>query len=199
MFCPRCGLQTTDDLKYCRQCGANLRGVREAMMSRSPEEKFNWNKTWVSEMFLSQEEHERRRGITPEVKRLNEIKGGVITSLVGIGLIIFLRIFLGIVAQGESGNDAEIIRNVWLVGIIPFLIGVGLLINGFFISRRIVKLKEQQMQSAMPAVTMPTPLPAKTTDQLINDAATPAGYGVTENTTAHLPESVAAPPRRELS
>ena len=157
MFCPGCGLQATDDLKYCRHCGANLRGVREAMVSRSTNEKFDWSKTWVSEMLMSQEEHERRHGITPEmkpeVKRLNEIRGGVITSLVGLGTMIFLRFFLGIVAQRESGNDADIIRNVWLVGIIPFLVGVGLLINGIFISRLIVKLKEQQMKNAMPVST----------------------------------------------
>ena len=128
MFCPGCGLQANDDLKFCRQCGANLRGVRDAMTSRSADEKFDWSKTWVADMFLNEEERERRRGLTAEEKRLNEIKtaeekrlneirGGVITSLVGVGVMIFLRYFLEIVARGESGNEAEIIRNVWLAGI----------------------------------------------------------------------------------
>jgi uncharacterized membrane protein YvbJ len=60
MFCPGCGLQTNDDFKFCRQCGANLRGVREAMFSRSAGEKFDWSKTWVAEMFLNEEEQEQR-------------------------------------------------------------------------------------------------------------------------------------------
>ncbi len=29
MFSPGCGFQASDDLKYCRKCGANLGGVRE--------------------------------------------------------------------------------------------------------------------------------------------------------------------------
>jgi len=213
MFCPGCGLQATDDLKFCRQCGANLRGVREAMTSRSTDEKFDWSKTWVADIFLPEEERDRRRGVTAEEKRLNEIrkaeerrlneiKGGVITSLVGVGTMIFLRYFLEIVARGEPGNDAEIIRNVWLVGIVPILVGVGLLINGLFVSRRMVLLKGQPAQPAMPATPEPTAYPtaltAKTTDQLATDATTSGGYSVTENTTAHLPDPAAAPPRREI-
>jgi uncharacterized membrane protein YvbJ len=46
MFCPRCGFQVSDDLKFCKQCGANLRGAREAMTSSSTEGKLEWNKTY---------------------------------------------------------------------------------------------------------------------------------------------------------
>jgi len=183
MFCPGCGIQDSDDLKFCKQCGANLRGVRDAMTPRSTDEKFDWSKTWVADMFLTEEERERRRGVTAEErrlneikraeeKRLNEIKGGVITTLAGLGAIIFLRFFLEIVARGESGNDAEIIRNVWLVGVVPCLVGVGLLINGLFVSRRMGTLSA--------------------------GAAPSGGYSVTENTTAHLPEPAAPPPRSEI-
>jgi hypothetical protein len=208
MFCPGCSLQVNDDLKFCRSCGANLRGVREAMTSRSTGEKFDWSKTWWAEMIYSPEELERRRGITPEEKRLNEekkrldeIKGGVITTLVGLGMMISFYFFFGAVAKNIPPHDAEIVRNLWLLGIIPTLIGAGLLINGFFISRRLVKLKEELTRAAMsatqPPIAHPTANPnalgAKTTDQLIVDAAQPAGYSVTEDPTAHLPEPVAAP------
>jgi hypothetical protein len=80
-----------------------------------------------------------------------------------------------------------------MAGIIPFMVGVGIIFNGVFISRRIVKLKEQQARLTIPASPSPTALPAKTTDQLVANAAQPAGASVIEDTTAHLPEPVAAP------
>lgn len=213
MFCPRCGLQASDDLKFCRQCGANLRSVRDAMTSRRTGEKFDWSSTWWAELVYSPEELERRRGITPEEKRLkeekkrlNEIKGGVITSLVGVGVMISFYFFFGAVAR-KNPADAEIVRNLWLLGIIPFLVGAGLFINGFFISRRLVKIEEQltRAATATPPATIehstapPFALPAKTTDQLVAEAAPAAGYSVIEDTTAHLPEPVVAPPGRKTS
>jgi hypothetical protein len=197
MFCPGCGVQVSDDLKFCKQCGANLRGAREGMMSRSTGEKFDWSKTWVAEMFLTEEERERRRGVTAEEKRLNEIKGGVITSFVGVGVMIFLRLFLEVIARQKSPSEAEILRSVWMAGIIPFMVGVGIIFNGLFISRLIMKLKGSQGPPAMSASQAPAALPAKTTDQLVASAAQLASASVTEDTTAHLPEPVATPLRRE--
>jgi hypothetical protein len=191
MFCPGCGIQVSEDLKFCKQCGANLHGAREGMMSRSTGEKFDWSKTWVADMFLTEEERERRRGVTAEEKRFNEIKAGVVLSFVGVGVMIFLRLFLEIVAQQKSPGDAAILRGVWLAGIIPLLIGLGIIFNGIFITRLIVKLKGEQGRPA-PSSQPPAALPAKTTNHLVVD-----GANVSEDTTAHLPEPVAAPRRRE--
>ncbi|HEU0173155.1 MAG TPA: hypothetical protein VFV58_02740 [Blastocatellia bacterium] len=208
MFCPGCSLHVNDDLKFCRQCGANLHSVREAMTSQSTGEKFDWSKTWWAEMIYSPGELERRRGITPEEKRLNEekkrlneVKGGVITSLVGVSVMISFYFFFAAVAK-QAGDGAEIVRNLWLLGIIPTLIGAGLLINGFFISRRLVNLNEQLARTARAAAPAPPTaqagaLVAKTTDQLIVDATPAAGHSVTEDSTAHLLEPVHAPLRRE--
>jgi hypothetical protein len=178
------------------------------MTSRTSGEKFDWSKTWWAEMIYSPEELEKRRGITPEEKRLNEekkrlneIKGGVITTLAGFGVMLSFFFFFGAVAKNIPPKDAEIVRNLWLLGIIPTLIGAGLLINGFFISRRLVKIKEElalavRFGSQAPIgqpLALPDALEGKTTDHLIIDAAPPAGHSVTEDPTAHLPEPVAAP------
>ncbi|MFN7949474.1 MAG: hypothetical protein U0Z53_29225 [Blastocatellia bacterium] len=196
MFCPGCGIQTSEETKYCKRCGANLRGVQEVMLARG--EKFDWSKTWVAEMFMNEEERDRQRGITPEIKRLNEIKGGIITTLVGIGAMIFLYFLLGAVASQEQGPDKEIISRVWLAGLIPFLVGIGLLINGMFVSKRIVKLKQQQSQPVLHSAPVAAPTGARTTDQLAAQSATPLpDFSVTENTTATLPERVLVPPHHE--
>jgi hypothetical protein len=190
MFCPGCGYQTSDDLKYCRQCGANLRGVREAMISPPTEEKSDWN--WATHLKLAHEIQEKMRG-TPEERRLNEIKGGVITSFVGIGLTIFLYFFLDVVAKHKSPGDAEILRSIWMVGIIPLLIGMGIIFNGLFVSRRLLKLKEQQAETAKSASLIisahPVASPAKTTDQL-SAVSSPDTYSVTEEPTEQFPEPV---------
>ncbi len=180
MFCPGCAIQITDDIKFCKNCGANLRGVREAMTARSQE--FDWSKTWVAEAFLSQEEKDRRRGITPEHKRNNEIKAGVITTLAGLGAMIFLYYLLGAVANNEPNGDAEIVRRVWLAGLVPFLVGIGLLFNGIFLSKP--RLQSQPYPLPQPPTT--DQYPAKTTNQLLESAGT--NSSVIEHTTAHLPE-----------
>ncbi len=197
MFCPGCGLQVSDDLKFCRQCGANLHGAREGMMARSADEKLDWSKSWMESL---PEEARKRLAPTPEEKRVSEIKDGVLTIFTGIGAMIFLYFFFNAVAN-KTGDGADIIRSLYWLGIVLVLIGAGMIFNGLFITKRLVKPKEQQTQSSMSESSAPTAypiaLPAKTTDQLVVDAAQPAGSSVTEDTTAHLPELVAAPPRRE--
>jgi hypothetical protein len=195
MFCPGCGLQVSDDLKFCRKCGANLHGAREGMMSRPVEEKPDWGQSWAANIILAKELEERMRG-TPEERRLNEIKGGVITSLTGVGLMIFLYFFLNIVAE-KAGDAAEIVRGLWMVGIIPILVGIGLIINGVFVSRRLSSLKEEQAQTKVSASPAPPAFPAKTTNHLAVDITPSNGASVTEDSTLHLTEPVAAPERRE--
>ena len=189
MFCPGCAVPVNDNTKFCKSCGANLRGVREALTARG--EPFDWSKTWVAELFLTEEEYDRRRGVTPEQKRLSEIRAGVITTLAGVGGMIFLYFFLGAVADNATGQGAEIIRRVWLAGIVPFLVGLGLLINGIFLSKHQLskhRLSETQANPALP--TSPASAPGHTTNQLGEAPLTPAS--ITEQTTAHLTHQPAA-------
>ena len=199
MFCPACGLQVNDDLKFCKQCGANLRGVRDAMTSNSTEGKSDWNKTWWEDMAHAHAMRELGIGVSPEEKRIREIKGGVITSAVGLGVTIFLSSFFKVVTKGKYDDISEMLRSLWMIGIFPILIGISIIFNGLFVSRRLVKLKEQQSQPAMPASQAPAALPAKTTDQLVANAAQPAVHSVTEDPTLHLTERIVAPTRRENS
>ena len=97
---------------------------------------------------LRKREIERQLGITPEVKRYNEIKAGVIVSCVGIGVSIFLFVLMNAIAANEP-RDAEILKSVWLAGVIPFMVGLALIINGVVVSKKMVEVieREQNKQS----------------------------------------------------
>src|ERR1043165_6905685 len=141
MLCPRCSSNQSDEIKFCTFCGANLQAVREAM--DAPEgKKFDWSNTWVAEMFMSgqanelrKREMERRLGITPEVKRYNEIKAGVIVSCVGVAVSVFLFFIMNAIAY-KNPENGELLRSIWLAGLIPFMVGIGLFINGVVVRRQ---------------------------------------------------------------
>jgi hypothetical protein len=202
MFCPQCGANQSEELKFCKVCGANLHAVRQAVATRETDEKFDWSKTWVTEMFLSEGERKRRtqelelkQGITPEVKRYNEIKAGVITSCVGLGVMIFLFFLMqGIILSGQnSPGDNEILSRVWIVGVIPFLIGLGLIINGVFVSKKLVEAVRNEM-SGQPQSTTALGEHRKKDEHLFLNAANTKefispNFSVTEDPTKHLPNS----------
>jgi hypothetical protein len=200
MFCPQCGTSQSDELKFCKTCGANLQAVRQAAAVREPGgEGFDWSKTWVADMFRSEgerkrraEELERLRGLTPEVKRYNEIKGGVITASIGLGVMLFLYFFMqAVILGGKVPYDTSLILSrVWLAGIIPLFVGLGLIVNGAFVSKRQVAAmrREEAQPATLPAAPQTHALPAADTSEFV-----PAGFSVTEGTTRHLSNAGAAP------
>ena len=205
MFCPQCGTNQSDDLRFCNRCGVNLYSVRQAATSRETDEKFDWSKTWVAEMFLSEGERakraaalDRQSGVLPEKKtygeteaqRYKEIKDGVVTTCAGAGVMIFLYVFMhGIVAAGIPNEAAQIVGRVWIAGVIPFLVGLGLIFNGLIVSKKMVEVAKRELQ-------------AKETPKALQsfngeDSSLPARWpepaspqlGVTENTTRQLGDS----------
>ena len=193
MFCPQCGTAQNDDLHFCKSCGVNLDAVRQSVAPRSPDDRFDWNRTWVGEMFMSHgerrrlhEQIERERGITPEMKRYTEIKAGVITSSVGVGVMIFLNALMqGIIASGHNApGDGAILSRIWLAGVIPFLVGLALIVNGWFVSKKQVELARRG-PGAGENVRKPDEEAPALTPPDTNEFITPR-FGVTEGTTKHL-------------
>jgi hypothetical protein len=190
MFCPQCGSTQPDELRFCKNCGANLAAVRTAVANPESTEEFDISKTWVAQMFMTQNEKDRIKGITPEMKRLREVKAGVITASAGVAVTIFLFVLMGgIIASGRASDAAaEILSRIWVAGLIPIFVGAALIFNGIYISRRSEE-KELPAPSGMSddettqLSSQGTPgfLPPADTNELI-----PAGFSVTDETTRHL-------------
>ena len=174
-----------------------MQAVRDVLAGKEPE-NFNWNDTWLASMFRSGEiaeqrklEMERRLGITPEVKRYNEIKAGVITSSVGFALAVFLHIFRQGIATKVPPDTAEVITRIWVAGLIPFMVGVALIINGLVVSKKQAEIMERELNrrenleghtnDANPA---PRTLRPADTNEFI-----PTHFSVTDSTTRHLVNS----------
>lgn len=193
MFCPQCGSTQSEELTFCKACGANLRAVRQAVAARGAGEKIDWNKTWVAEMFMSSEEAVRRQaelerlqGLTPEMKRYKEIKAGVITSCVGLGLAFFIFVLMeGIVSGGNvPPHTGEILRHLWVAGMLPVFVGIALIINGLFVSKKMVEAARREAQA------WPRTLDGGAEHNALRSADTtefiPSGFSVTEETTVNL-------------
>ena len=198
MLCPRCNSNQSDEVKFCKSCGANLQAVRDVLAGRDPGNKFEWGDTWVAEMFRSGQanelrklELERRLGITPEVKRYNEIKAGVITSSVGVGVSVFLFVFMQGLVNVVGVEAQQILPYLWVAGVIPFVIGLALIINGLVVSKKMVEVQERELRrtGALDGETATQrALRAGETNEFI-----PTGFSVTEQTTRHLAGSEPGP------
>ena len=188
MFCPRCGANQIEDLKFCKTCGVNLHAVRQIVETKEGGKKFDWSETWVAEMFLSADaqkrrkiELERARGLTPEVKRYNEIKAGVITGSIGMALMLVLFVLMdALISAGKFPDDtAEFMSRLWIAGVIPLFVGVALIINGVFVSKKIVEAANRE---ALPGKDLnPNLLNPQSAEEFV-----PRNLSVTEETTRHL-------------
>jgi hypothetical protein len=108
----------------------------------------------------------------------------VITASTGIGLTIVLAIIMtGIIASGAVSPAAiAILSRVWIVGLIPIFVGLALIVNGVFVSKKGV----ENSYSVSPTVQPDNTLQPATTNEL--GPAVP--FSVTDDTTRHLDEPI---------
>ncbi len=195
MYCPRCGSNQNEEVKFCTVCGANLSAVRQAVETRETSGKIDPNKAWFAEMALSdaeskrrKEESDHRRGVTAEVRRHNEIKAGVIVGSLGLAVTIFLFVFMqGIILGGVSREAGEILSRLWVAGLLPLFLGIALIVNGVFVSKRLAEITRLAAQTG-------SNLPDKDTNPLALKSGEATefiapGFSVTEGTTKHLTTS----------
>ncbi len=194
MFCPSCGSEQHG--QYCRSCGTDLSRVRIALekpdaitasaisardeIGHAVAEKIREMKSVKD---LSKVVEEVLPGIaefleTPEEKRLRRIRAGMITAAIGLGAALAFAT-LGVV------NKEDGLLFVACLGLTTFLIGLGILLNGWHFT---IPQKRNKDQVSEPFVHTAT-------DTLLNLAPKPAAQEalfpstVTEHTTHQLPDS----------
>ena len=200
IYCPECATPATDDVKYCTKCGASLRGGVEAVQSRESDDRFDWSRTWVADMLRTDDERARRRAeielsgrpedlLAAELKQAadlqKEIKNGIITAFSGVGITIFLLIFMGAIAAMQNDpRTATMLGSLWAAGLIPLFVGVGMLVNALVVRRYFIPHRQNILRSVFASSE-----PARTTGELpALDAPPSAVSSVTEHTTRQLPE-----------
>jgi hypothetical protein len=205
MYCPICGSEERQPSQYCRACGTDLRLVRrglerpdtitasavsareqisQAMAEKIREMESAHDLKRVAEDVLPQIEKFLE---SPEEKRLRRVRAGVITASIGLGatLLIFLM----------SLEAHDLIPFISL-GLITFLIGLGLVINGLVFTIPGKKIDDRSdeaqsqkeleagMQNASP-VDQLSPFAQSTTD-LPDSNRIISQPSVTEHTTHQL-------------
>ena len=104
----------------------------------------------------------------------------MITSSVGIGLMIFLHVFMKGVGWNVTPEAAQILSRLWIAGIIPVFVGLGIILSGVVVGKKLVAETERG-QSLAEGEAGPPALKAADTNEFIS---TP--FSVTEQTTKHL-------------
>jgi len=198
MYCPSCGTEASDQTKYCTKCGVNLRRVKGVLGKggASIRDGGDFERATPEDLRAARRAQKKK---TPEEKRLEEIKAGVITSSVGFGLMIFLSFLFDAIASTVDGPAANILHALWAIGLLPFLIGMGIIFNGLFVSKRIVELKGQQERKdqLLPLFSAPNTSPVA---RLVEPSQSPiSDFSITETTTTKLREPVSAPSPRDTN
>jgi len=186
MYCPSCGIEASDQTKYCTKCGVNLRRVKGVLGKGGAgvRKGDDWEPILLEERRARNEAKKKK---TPEEKRLEEIKSGVITSSVGFGLMVFLNFLFDAIASTVNGPEANILRSLWAVGVLPFMIGMGIIFNGLFVSKRIVELRRQQEREDQQAPLFSAP-DTSPVARLVESQSAISDFSITETTTTKLRE-----------
>ena len=181
MYCPRCGIENpTEDVKFCRGCGEDLRLASQALQGRIGWSSFITNK--LDGVLSSRYGHSAYDG--------------------GINIFIALVCVMLAVYYMLTGQGALIF---WVVVSLGALLGMGVGVYDVYIYRRSVKgfprdvdrvpgdLSIYKSEADAPARALS---PAAQTGELRTRAASALTPSVTEGTTRHL-EPRHAPPREK--
>ena len=203
MYCPQCGNEAPADQRFCRSCGANLKIIARAAalgeaVGRSDRGPLPKIKALMTELKGQHAPEEVSRAVEPtkeeiagrleqeqekleeklELRRENHIAKGLASIGAGIGIMVFLYYYAGvIVGLIPPETLAKIpfplepaLRAAWIVGLIPTFAGTGRFIGGLMTRparvRRLKAAKQKREEKAKEVTASPEPerLPPSVTE-----------------------------------
>jgi hypothetical protein len=208
MYCPSCGSEERQATQYCRACGVDLRAVRVSLerpdsitesavsardeIGRAVGDRIRSVKDAaelkiVADSVLPQVEKFLE---SPEEKRLRRIRAGIVVATAGLGAGI-LGLIWSSVAQAGDVEGAVAVAGIGIVG---FVVGLGLVLNGLLFTKLRGNVadhsSDEQRQNLLDSVYTPPPARSGETPMLRSPTTsnlTPAkGASVTEDTTLNL-------------
>ena len=189
MFCPGCGLNEERAVQFCRACGTDLRAVRaslaepDAVTASAVVAREEIGRA-IADRIREMDRVKDLEDVLPEIekflespqeRRLRRIREGVITSAIGLGATLFFFL-ISLTDRHASFLPA--------LGVIVFLIGLGLVINGLLLTAPKQQPPEYLSEGKRPETLDGSSVGAQ--------QALPAGQSsipppsVTERTTHHL-------------
>ncbi len=138
MFCPNCGSEDHQSRQYCRACGIDLRSVRhglekpESVMASALSAREEIGHAIAARIREVRDAGDLKvmEDVLPEVekffespeeRRLRRIRAGVVIAMIGLGATLFFFLL------SLKEEDATFLP---ALGVIAFLIGLGIVING---------------------------------------------------------------------
>jgi hypothetical protein len=136
---------------------------------------------------------------SPEEKRLRRLRSGVITAAIGLGASILAVLIFFAIVDTKDQDAISIAAGLCGMGVITFLIGLSLVLNGMLFTKPGKALKDAtadaQAQGRLDAAGGPPQLrPATEVPELFRSPTTSelaaaelrSGGSITEHTTHHL-------------
>jgi len=200
MFCPSCGSEERQASQYCRACGTDLRPVRvslerpDSITASAVSAREEIGRAVAQKIREVDDTRDLKRvaeDVLPKIekflesyeeKRLRRVRAGVVTAASGLGATIFMLLMSAM----ARGPDAETLMGISGLGVIAFLIGLGLFVNALFFPKPRQGIEDHssdaRAQNLLDAGYAPPQLKSQTTSNL---AQAPAS-SITEHTTHHL-------------
>lgn len=144
MYCPSCGTEERQTSQFCRACGSDMKTLRNLLQKpdsitvsaiSAREEIGRAIATKIQTLESAKDLKKVAEEVLPEVekflespaeRRLRRLRAGVITAAVGLGVTLIM--LLGKVVIMPLALIG------WPAGLLVFLIGVGIIINGILFS-----------------------------------------------------------------